>query len=142
MLVNTSYNDKKTTSRINEILGRPFSILENFKLNGIGSPRLIIVKSSEQIHQLLSLDHNLNWCNIELRPKGIIIGFRSLLESYSLVIPYYKLVIYKPGNSYTFHIDQHYITVDNSIPNKKFSNFMEKLMRLKTENLPTSIDEL
>ncbi len=142
MLLNTSYNDKKTAKLIDEAVGKPFTFIENLKLKGIGSPRMIITKSSEQITQLLSLDHNLNWCNIELRPKGIIIGFRSLLESYSLIIPFYKLVIYKPGNSYTFHIDHLFISIDNSVPNKKFSAFMEKLNQLKSENSPTYIDEL
>lgn len=142
MLVNTSYNDKKINNTINDLVGNPFGLMDNFKLNGIGSPRLDISKTSEEIGTLLSYDNNRNSCNIELRPKGIIIRFRSLLESYSLVIPFYKLVIFKPGNSFTFHIDHHFISIDASSNQKKINVFIEKLNQLKAENSPTYIDDL
>lgn len=142
MLVNTSYNDKKINNTINDLVGNPFGLMDNFKLNGIGSPRLDISKTSEEIATLLSYDNNRNSCNIELRPKGIIIRFRSLLESYSLVIPFYKLVIFKPGNSFTFHIDHHFISIDASSNQKKINAFIEKLNQLKAENSPTYIDDL
>ena len=93
MLVNTSYNEKKINDSINDLVGKPFGLIDNIKLNGIGSPRLDIIKTSEEIATLLSYDNNRNFCNIELRPNGIIIRFRSLLETFSLVIPFYKLVI-------------------------------------------------
>lgn len=112
MLVNSSYNEKKVKEAINDLVGKPFGFFENIKLKGIGSPRLDILKTSVEIDMLLSYDNNRNFCNIELRPKGIIIRFRSLLETYSLVIPFYKLVVFKPGNTYTFHIDNHFITID------------------------------
>lgn len=142
MLVNTSYNDKKINNTINDLVGNPFGLMDNFKLNGIGSPRLDISKTSEEIATLLSYDNNRNSCNIELRPKGIIIRFRSLLESYSLMIPFYKLVIFKPGNSFTFHIDHHFISIDASSNQKKINVFIEKLNQLKAENSPTYIDDL
>jgi hypothetical protein len=142
MLANTSYNDKKINQTIDELVGRPFSLIENFKRNGIGSPRLDIFKTSEEIATLLSYDNNRNFCNVELRPRGIIIRFRSLLETFSLVIPYYKLVVFKPANSFTFHMDHHFISVDAPTNNKAVHRFMEKLNQLKTENSPTYIDDL
>ena len=142
MLVNTSYNEKKINEAITELVGKPFGLLDNIKLNGIGSPRLDIIKTSEEIATLLSYDNNRNFCNIELRPKGIIIRFRSLLETFSLVIPFYKLVIFKPGNSFTFHMDYHTISVDAPPKNKSVNAFMEKLNQFKAENSPTYIDDL
>ena len=65
--------------------------------------KLIINSASIDIHNLLILDQNINTCNIELRPKGIIVRFRSLLETYGLIIPYYKLKIYK-GKSQEYSI--------------------------------------
>jgi hypothetical protein len=142
MLVNISYNDKKIKSTIEELVGKPFGLLENIKLNGVGSPRLVIEKASKEIYDLLSYDHNNNFCNIELRPKGIIIRFRSLLETYGLIVPYYKLVLFKPGNQITIHIDNHFITV-NAMPNNKAVNlFFEKLMDQKSDNEPTYVDDL
>lgn len=142
MLVNTSYNEKKINQAIDELVGKPFSLIENIKRNGIGSPRLDIIRTSDEIATLLSYDNNRNFCNIELRPKGIIIRFRSLLETFSVVIPFYKLVVFKPANSFTFHMDHHYISIDAPIKNKGIRSFMEKLNQYKSENSPTYIDDL
>lgn len=142
MLVNTSYNEKKVNDTINEMVGKPYGFLANIKQNGIGSPRLNILNSSAEIATLLSYDNNRNFCNIELRPKGIIIRFRSLLETFSLVIPYYKLVLFKPANSFTFHMDHHYISIEVLPSNKGIIQFIEKLNRMKSENTPTFIDDL
>jgi hypothetical protein len=142
MLLNISYNDKKIQNTIEELAGKPFGLIDNIKLNGVGSPRLSIDKASDEIQGLMSYDNNINYCNIELRPKGIIIRFRSLLETYALVIPYYKLVIFKPGNQITFHIDQHYLTINALPKNKAVNLFVEKIISQKSDNEPTYVDDL
>jgi hypothetical protein len=142
MLVNISYKDKKITQQVNELVGNPFGLLENFKYGGIGSPRLDILKSSAEIKTLLNYDNNRDFCNIELRPKGIILRFRSILETYALIIPYYKLVFFKPDNCYTFHIDHHFITIAAPQKNKAIHIFIDKILAEKTKQTPTYIDEL
>lgn len=142
MLVNTSYNEKKINEAIDNLVGKSYTFFENIKLKGIGSPRLDILKTSVEIGILLSYDNNRNFCNIELRPKGIIIRFRSLLETYSLVIPFYKLVVFKPGNSYTFHIDNHFITIAYPQSNKGIVTFINKINHFKIKNSPQYIDDL
>jgi hypothetical protein len=91
MLVNISYNEPKIRNTIDELIGKPFTLRERWSMGGIGSGKLMITHTSIDIHNLLILDQNINQCNVELRPKGIIVHFRSLLETYGLVIPYYKL---------------------------------------------------
>lgn len=142
MLYNLTYNDSKITAEVCGYVGKPFGLIDNIKLNGIGSPRLDIEKSSAQIQELLSFDHNRNFCNVELRPKGIIIRFRSLLETYGLVIPYYKLVVFKPGNSVTFHMDHHFISVSVPSNNKGILLFIEKLNQQKSANTLVDIADL
>jgi hypothetical protein len=142
MLVNISYNDKKTNQTIQDLIGTPFGLIDSIKINGIGSPRLDILKTSDEIATLLSYDHNRNFCNIELRPKGIILRFRSLLETFALVIPYHKLIVFKPGNSFTFHCDHYFISVEAPPNNKSVNSFIEKLLQQKTDNTPTFIDDL
>ena len=112
MLLNVSYNNPEISRKIDAEVGRPFRLKERWNLGGIGSPKLFITASSMEIRNLLILDNNLDSCNIELRPKGIILRFRSLLETYALVIPYYKLVIYK-GNLgiYSIYRDHYFIKV-------------------------------
>lgn len=142
MLANITYNDKKLEAEIVSLVGKPFGLIENIRLQGVGSPRLDIVNSSPEISELLEYDNNRNFCNIELRPKGIIIRFRSLLETFGLIIPFYKLVLFKPANHITFHIDHYFISVE-ALPNNKVVHvFMEKLIQLKTEATPTAVDDL
>ena len=134
MLYNLTYNDPKITKQLNEAIGTPFSLFEKIKKGGIGSPKLFITRCSATIFELLQVNNSLKFCNIELRPKGILIGFQSRLDVYGLAIPYYKLVVFKPGTRITFHIDHHYISIDGSKNNKAITNFMAKLEREKEQN--------
>ncbi|MDT0607971.1 hypothetical protein [Croceitalea rosinachiae] len=141
MLLNVSYNDKKVTKKIDDEVGKPFTLKERFKLGGIGSPKLEIAEASIEIRNLLILDNNANICNIEMRPKGIIVGFRSLLESYALIIPHYKLVIYKGDFAiYSIYRDNYFIKVKSDT--KAIQKFFKKLLDFKADNAPTSIEDL
>ena len=98
---------------------------------GVGSPRLLINQTSINIHNILVLDKNLNFCSIELRPKGIIIRFRSLLETYGFIIPYYKLKLYKgQAQQYSIYNDSSFIKVEAK--KKNIHSFFKKLNREKT----------
>lgn len=132
MLVNVSYNNKEITRKIDEELGKPFPIMQRLKMGGIGSSRLPITSCSIQINNLLILDNNRNMCNIEMRPKGIIVGFRSLLESYALIIPYYKLTLYKgKAEEYSIYRDNYFIKVEVKKKDKRTHQFMHKLVAEK-----------
>ena len=141
MLLNVSYNDKKITKKIDEAVGKPFSLKERWAMGGIGSPKLLITEVSVEIHNLLILDNNLNTCNIEMRPKGIIVRFRSLLETYGLVIPYYKLSVYKGEMAvYSIYKDHYFIKVKSDT--KAVQKYFKKLLDYKADNAPTSIEDL
>ena len=141
MLLNVSYSDKKITKKIDAEVGKPFPLKERWKMGGIGSPKLKIVEASMEIRNLLILDNNADNCNVEMRPKGIIVGFRSLLESYALIIPYYKLTIYK-GNLavYSIYRDNYFIKVEADT--KAIQKFFRKLLDYKADNAPTNIEDL
>ena len=105
-------------------------IRDRIKEGGVGSGKLLITKADKDIENLLVLDHNLNYCNIEMRPNGIIIYFRVLLETYALVIPYYKLVMFKvDGEEYTLNIDQKFIKI--KVKGKGDHGFFRKIMEQK-----------
>ena len=55
MLLNISYNDPNQKKRIDEAVGKTFSLKERWRLSGIGSEKLIITSSSIDIHNLLIL---------------------------------------------------------------------------------------
>lgn len=141
MLINVSYNNKEITRQIDAEVGKPFTLKERWGMNGIGSPKLFIKETSTQIRNLLLLDNNLNSCNVEMRPKGIIVRFRSLLETYALVIPYYKLSIYKGDiGVYSIYRDNYFIKVKSDT--KAIQKFFKKILDYKADNLPTSIEDL
>lgn len=141
MLLNVSYNNKEITRQIDTEVGQPFPLRDRWKMGGIGSPKLVITKSSDAIRNLLVLDNNRDTCNIELRPEGIILRFRSLLETYALVIPYYKLVVYKGDiGKYTVFRDKHSVQV--VADTKAIQKFFQKMLAYKVDNAPTSIQDL
>lgn len=141
MLLNVSYNNKEITRRVNEAVGKPFTLKKRWAMNGIGSPKLFITDANIEIRNLLLLDNNTDSCNIEMRPKGVIVRFRSLLETYALVIPYYKLTIYKGDFArYSVHKDNYFIKVKSDT--KAIQKFFRKVLDYKADNAPTSIEDL
>ena len=133
MLKNISYNNPKIIDEINNYVGKPYTILKRLKIGGIGSSKLIINSADSIIENLLKLDNNLNYCNIEIRPKGIIIHFKSLLETYGLIVPFYKLKIFKgKANEYSIYIDNLFIKVNASEKNEH--DFFKKILRLRASN--------
>lgn len=141
MLLNISYNRPEIRQKIIAEVGLPFSLKERIKLKGTGSPKLLITSSSMGIHNLLVVDNNSNTCNVEMRPRGILINFRSLLETYALVIPYYKLHIYKgKAQEYSLHRDHHFINVKADRTN--IHDFFRKLLNYRADQAPTQIGDL
>ena len=130
MLLNLSYKDNKLKSKINKEVGSKFNIFEKLKLGGNGSPKLLITDCSSNINELLSLNNNIKNCNIELRKKGIIIRFRSLLETYGLIIPYYKLKIFK-GKKDEISLYKDNFSIKLNINGKDVKDFFEKLKNQK-----------
>ncbi|SDM77660.1 hypothetical protein [Kriegella aquimaris] len=141
MLLNVSYTDKSITRKVDAEVGKPFTLKERWAMKGIGSPKLFISETSVEIRNLLILDNNTDSCNIELRPKGIIVRFRSLLETFALVIPYYKLSIYK-GNLATYGVYKDHYFIRVQADTKAVQKFFKKMLDHKADNTPTSIEDL
>jgi hypothetical protein len=132
MLANVTYNNPELARKTDALVGRPYTLRQRWELRGIGSPRLVIRECSPEIRNLLLLDNNRDTCNIELRPGGIILGFRSLLESYALVIPYYKLGILKGDlGVYTLHMDHHFVRVEADT--RAAQKFFVKMLGVKAD---------
>lgn len=141
MLVNVSYNNREITRKVDDAVGKPFSLRERWAMGGIGSPKLFITETSIEIRNLLILDNNVDCCNVELRPTGIIVRFRSLLETFALVIPYYKLKIQKGDpDVYSIYSDHHFIRVRTD--RQAIRKFFRKLLDYRADNAPTSIEDI
>ena len=130
MLRNLSYKDLEIEKEINSLVGKKFDFLEKIKMGGVGSKKLLIKKSDNQVYEILSNSYNLNECNIEIRKKGIIIYFRSRQSTYGLIIPFYKLIIFKlDHNHYTINYDHFYLKI--RIKNKFDHKFFLKIFKHK-----------
>ena len=141
MLLNVSYNEPEVKEKIETAVGKPFSLKERWAKGGIGSSKLLITQTSIDINNLLILDNNRNTCNIELRPKGIILRFRSLLETYALIIPYYKLTLYKgKAKEYSIYKDKQFVKV--LADTKATFKFFSKLSKEKIDNQLPGIEDL
>ena len=141
MLLNVSYNESEVKEKIEAKVGKPFPLKERWSMSGVGSPKLLISSSSIDIHNLLILDNNLNTCNIELRPNGIILRFRSLLETYALIVPYYKLNLYKgKAEEYSIYKDHQFVKV--LVDTMDTQKFFSKLKAEKAKKKAPGIEDL
>ncbi len=130
MILNSTYTDKATTELTNDLVGKPFSLLKRFRLGGIGSKRMVIDKVSPNLRQYLNTIADINYANIELRPAGILIHINKGLQTFTWIIPYYQLVIYKTDGS-SIHGQGRFINFKRNLLLNENNSFIKKMMDLK-----------
>jgi hypothetical protein len=129
MIFNTTYNNQDYDDESALLVGKKFSIFERIKLGGIGSGRLVIEKTSPKMNIGKLKFSEIDYGNIELRPKGVIIHYTRKLERFSWIIPYYRLVIYNT-QFFSIHANGNFIQFlknKNYNENKKFINRMVEI---------------
>ena len=133
MIFNTTYNNKEATAIINDLVGKPYSFFESLKLKGTGSKRMIIESVSPGFQSVLNTVSDINYGNIELRHKGIVIHITKGLKNFSWAIPFYQLHIYNT-NSYSIHAQGNFVRFKKNKTYKENKKFIDKLLDLKIEN--------
>jgi hypothetical protein len=113
MIRNVSYNNKEIKQEINDKVGRPFTMMERFRMGGNGSPKFVIHDASDDIMELLGKDRYINYCNIELRPEGIMVGFRSILESYAWVVPFQDLRLFYQNGQLSIFSNENFVEIND-----------------------------
>jgi len=134
MIFNTSYINKDYTKESTQIVGKAFSFFEKIKMRGIGSSRFMIEELSPKLQPENMQSVAINYANIELRPKGIIVHFTNRLDRYSWIIHYYRLVIYS-NQTFSMHSNGNYIQFKK---NKNYQNnkkFIHKMTDFKNNYL-------
>ncbi|WP_417855067.1 hypothetical protein [Xanthomarina gelatinilytica] len=141
MILNTTYTERDQEERIDNLVGKKFGFIETLKLKGIGSKRMIINKASNKIESLLNKSQDINYVNIELRPKGVLLRIHATLKTYAWVIPYYQLVVFKSLNI-SIHAQGQFIQFkqDNRLRDNKgfFQKMMDQRLLCTTMNHPKS----
>ncbi|WP_417889101.1 hypothetical protein [Xanthomarina gelatinilytica] len=139
MILNTTYTERDQEERIDNLVGKKFGFIETLKLKVIGSKRMIINKASYKIESLLNKSQDINYVNIELRPKGVLLRIHATLKTYAWVIPYYQLVVFKSLNT-SIHAQGQFIQFkqDNRLRDNKgfFQKMMDQRLLCTTMNHP------
>ena len=133
MIRNLSYNNPQIKQEVEILIGKPYPMLTRIKMKGTGSPKYLIIEASKEISDKLALDNNLNYCSFELRPGGIIIAFRSLLESFGWILPYRNFRVIPGNKNYSIQSDDAYIVLENNLRFNSGDQFLEKLIRIQNE---------
>ena len=136
MLFNTTYHEKDDVKLMNDLVGKAFSFFESIKMGGTGSKRFIIDSASQNFNDVLKTLSELNYSNIELRPKGVIVHFTQQLNRYAWVIPYYKLTIYST-ETFSIHSDGGFLKLKKNKLYKSNKKFINKMLDYKSSYLKT-----
>lgn len=130
MILETTYTDKSNDQIINDLVGKPYSFFQIFKMKGVGSKRMVIEDSSPNFKPFLNKVADTSYANLELRPKGILIRINKGLQNFTWIIPFYHLVIYKTNGS-SIHAQGKFIHFRNNQTFKENRGFFNKLLDLK-----------
>ena len=76
---------------------------------------------------------DLNYGNIELREKGILIHINKGLKNYSWAVPYYQLHTYKTAG-FSIHAQGNFVRFKSNKLLKENKNFIQKIVHFKIEN--------
>ena len=133
MIFNTTLKNKDATATMNDLLGKPYSFVKAIKLGGVGSKRMIIDAVSPGFLKLINAVSDINYGNIELREKGIVIHINKGLKNFSWAIPYYQLHTYKT-EGFSIHAQGNFVRFKSNKLLKENKNFIDKIINCKTEN--------
>ncbi|MEN8885006.1 MAG: hypothetical protein ABF246_01320 [Winogradskyella sp.] len=132
MILNTTHHNPEHKKIIADLIGSSFSLVQKLKLGGVGSKRMIVDDVSPNMKSMMNVVSDVNYANIELRPKGILVMINKGLKNFTWVIPYYQLVIYKTNGS-SIHAQGRFVHFRNSKTFKENKKFFDKLLDEKVK---------
>lgn len=127
MILETTHHNSEHKQIINDLVGSAFSLVQKLKLGGVGSKRMIIDEVSPNMRTMMNSVSALNYANIELRPKGILVMINKGLRNFTWVIPYYQLVIYKSNGS-SIHAQGRFVHFRDNKTFRENKKFFDKLL--------------
>ncbi|NVJ88146.1 MAG: hypothetical protein HWD82_01725 [Flavobacteriaceae bacterium] len=133
MIFDTTYKNKDATTTINDLIGKPYTFFQSIKNKGVGSKRMMVEEVSIGFKKIINTVSDINYGNIELREKGILVHISKGLKSFSWAIPFYQLHIYKTVG-FSIHAQGNFVRFKNNILLKENKSFIDKLMDKKIEH--------
>lgn len=133
MIYDTTYNNKEAKEVFEVLLGKPYTFLKALKLGGVGSKRMMIEQVSPKFLSMMNNVSDINYGNIELREKGIIVHINKGLKNYSWAIPFYQLHIYNT-QTFSIHAQGNFVQFKKNNLLRENKSFLDKLVDLKIKN--------
>lgn len=133
MIYDTTHTNKQAKEVFEDLLGKPYSFLKALKLGGVGSKRMMIEQVSPKFSSIINNVSDINYGNIELREKGILVHINKGLKNYSWAIPFYQLHIYNT-DTFSIHAQGNFVQFKKNNLLKENKSFIDKLIDLKIEN--------
>ena len=133
MIHDTTYTNKEVSVFFNDLLGKPYSIIKSLKLGGVGSKRMMISQVSPGFSTIMNTVSDINYGNIELREKGILVHINKGLKNFSWAIPFYQLHIYNT-DTFSIHTQGNFVKFTKNKLLRENKKFLGKLVDLKIEN--------
>ena len=133
MIHDTTYTNKEVSVFFNDLLGKPYTIIKSLKLGGVGSKRMMIYQVSPGFSSIMNTVSDINYGNIELREKGILVHINKGLKNFSWAIPFYQLHIYNT-ETFSIHAQGNFVKFTKNKLLRENKKFLGKLVDLKIEN--------
>ena len=138
MIFNITYNERKIENELIELVGKPFGFFDRIKMGGIGTNKLQILEATKTIAKCIEGRSVTNYCYLELRPKGYIVGFQSHLKTYAWAIPFHLLHVYYNGGLLSIYDNKDSVKLGAPFNGKVDKKYLRKILDLKmkySENL-------
>ena len=133
MIRETTYNIKEVRKEIASAVGKPISLMRRIKMGGNGSQRFVIIEAFKELEELIDVDNRSRFCNIELRENGILLHFRSRLETFAWIVPFHFLSIFKSDGSLSIYAGSEFVRLQAAHNSKLNNKFINKILDLKAE---------
>jgi len=133
MLINDTLRTSDDAKAIDQLVGSPLPIFKRLVSGGTGSKRMIVESFSSGLLAAKSSVSDIQYANIELRDRGIIVRISKRREMYSWVIPFHHLAIYS-SRQFSIHGAGNFIKCNKATALRDNRKFIQKLLRLQEES--------
>lgn len=133
MIINITYANKKTERQIADVVGKPYSLMEKIRMKGVGTSKMQIVETSEDITNCFNASVDTKYCYLELRKTGMLIGFQSVLKTFVWVIPFRELSIYYNSGLLSIYSNADFMKVKPPFYGSVDKKFIKKVLNCKAK---------
>lgn len=130
-----SYNDHVTWAQISDLVGPKYGFWQSVRLGGTGSPKMLIEEASSAIQALLRTTAELEYSNIELRPRGIVVGFSNWFAIHAWVIPFEDLKLRYTEKEVHIESQDNYLLLSPAFNSRIKTSFCQRIIDIQASKL-------